>query len=396
MPQQTDPTRAEQYAKLMLILFKPWRSTQDLINSVAHADCLWEDNFDAWKNSGICSIEHRMIMDNMQLLHECKSARDTHRNNRITRGHQAIRLDIEERSFKSCDDAQIEDEEFVMHTIQAADDVFSNRSYDTLLNINDIHAHTSFKLFNFQSDTFNVTGTIEDATQTPDRETTWKRIYDARKIEWRQRQRLQATTSVEMYHPYEILSLPIRQIQAMDTATTHLNHIDSTIYVLPGIAETMGVNINSFISKWTLNEEQAMAFQLIAQRAQTMTGPPLKMFISGVAGTGKSCVIDAVCDFFRSRGEDHRIKLLAFMGIAAINIEGLTIHSALGLSQLKNNHLNAKSIADLQAMWIGTDWVIIDEQSMVSCELFADVSSALSIAKGNTEPFGGMLALHHL
>ena len=83
------------------------------------------------------------------------------------------------------------------------------------------------------------------------------------------------------------------------------------------------------------------------------------------------------------------------MGIAAINIEGMTIHSALSLSQLENSHQNAKSIADLQAMWIGTDWVIIDKQSMVSCELFADVSTTLSIAKGNMDPFGGTLPLHH-
>ena len=198
----------------MLILFKPWHSTQDLMDSIAHAD--WAVTFDAWKSSGICSLEHCIIMDNMQLIHECKTARDTHRNNHITRGHQAIRMDIDERNFIDCYDSQIEDEEFVMQTIQASDDLFSNHSYDTLLNINNIHVHSNFRLFNFQSDIFNITGTIEDATQTLDRETTWKQIYDAQKIEWRQRQKTQATTSVEMYQCLQIPSKSIHQIQPVN------------------------------------------------------------------------------------------------------------------------------------------------------------------------------------
>ena len=70
----------------------------------------------------------------------------------------------------------------------------------------------------------------------------------------------------------------------------------------------------------------------------------------------------------------------------------MTIHSTLCLGQINSNqqHTNAKSVASLQAMWIGTNWAIIDKQSMVSCKLFMDISSALSIAKDNTEPFGGI------
>ena len=80
------------------------------------------------------------------------------------------------------------------------------------------------------------------------------------------------------------------------------------------------------------------------------------------------------------------------MGIAASNIQGITIHSALCLGPIKSKqpNSNAKSISDLQAMWTGTDWVIIDEILMVSCQLLAEISSALSIAKGNMEPFGGI------
>jgi hypothetical protein len=42
------------------------------------------------------------------------------------------------------------------------------------------------------------------------------------------------------------------------------------------------------------------------------------------------------------------------------------------------------------AMWDGVDYLFIDEVSMIGCGLLCDVSEALSIAKGNTDSFGGI------
>ena len=50
------------------------------------------------------------------------------------------------------------------------------------------------------------------------------------------------------------------------------------------------------------------------------------MFLNGSAGTGKSRIIDAVKDFFDIRGEDRKFRLASYMGIAARNINGMTLH----------------------------------------------------------------------
>jgi len=61
----------------MLILFKPWRGLSDL-----------RGNYESWEsNLGDFSISmdetHKRIMDNMQVLHECRDSRDDHMQTRM-------------------------------------------------------------------------------------------------------------------------------------------------------------------------------------------------------------------------------------------------------------------------------------------------------------------------
>ncbi|TFK58508.1 hypothetical protein BDN72DRAFT_782008, partial [Pluteus cervinus] len=86
-----------------------------------------------------------------------------------------------------------------------------------------------------------------------------------------------------------------------------------------------------FIQKHSLNQKQAFAFSLIAGRALEDNPEALRMYIAGAAGTGKTRVIHAVQDFFRQRRESRRLRLAAYMGVAARGIRGSTIHSLLQL-----------------------------------------------------------------
>ncbi|TFK65639.1 hypothetical protein BDN72DRAFT_773031, partial [Pluteus cervinus] len=88
-------------------------------------------------------------------------------------------------------------------------------------------------------------------------------------------------------------------------------------------------SVEYFIRKYTLNEKQAVAFSLIAQKVLQPDSPPLRMYLAGPAGTGKTRVIHAVQDFFRTRQESRRLRLSAYMGSAARNIRGCTLHSLL-------------------------------------------------------------------
>ncbi|KAF8237219.1 hypothetical protein L208DRAFT_1105277, partial [Tricholoma matsutake] len=59
---------------LMLILFKPWRTTFDL----HQPNGSWSTAFKNYRSSTCCSNEFKELMDNMQLLHECKDKHDDH------------------------------------------------------------------------------------------------------------------------------------------------------------------------------------------------------------------------------------------------------------------------------------------------------------------------------
>ena len=71
--------------------------------------------------------------------------------------------------------------------------------------------------------------------------------------------------------------------------------------------------------------EQDMAFRIIANHAAG-DHPQLKIYIGGMAGTGKSQVIKALKYFFLQRGETHRLQIVAPTGSAAALVGGVDIH----------------------------------------------------------------------
>ncbi|KZV89334.1 hypothetical protein EXIGLDRAFT_574920, partial [Exidia glandulosa HHB12029] len=72
IPRRDSPEIYPRYCRLMLILFKPWRSAKDLRTSGQS----WPDAFEQFKAQ--CLRAHVRVMDNMQILHECKDSRDDH------------------------------------------------------------------------------------------------------------------------------------------------------------------------------------------------------------------------------------------------------------------------------------------------------------------------------
>ncbi|KAJ3846649.1 hypothetical protein EV368DRAFT_22801, partial [Lentinula lateritia] len=129
------------------------------------------------------------------------------------------------------------------------------------------------------------------------------------------------------------------------------------------------INIDAFVAEFTpaLNEEQERAFRLIASHTQQEKPDPLRMFIGGPGGTGKSHVISVLKLFFEAQGESRRFRLASYTGVAAKNISGMTLHSALLLSTTTSAKVNSKSRQKLLAMWQGVDYLFIDEVSMLGC-----------------------------
>ena len=141
---------------------------------------------------------------------------------------------------------------------------------------------------------------------------------------------------------------------------------------------------------WSLNAKQQVAYQLIVDQCIHSQREPLSLIITGAAGTGKSRIIHAAQDFLSCRKETYRFRLLSFTGIAAQNINGVTLHSALALLALRGQQLRSTTQQNLIKMWSNVDFLFIDEYSMIGCQMLHKIHLALTIAKECSKPFGGI------
>ena len=116
-------------------------------------------------------------------------------------------------------------------------------------------------------------------------------------------------------------------------------------------------------------------------------------FITGKAGTGKTMLLKEIVKECRARGKN--IAVSAPTGVAAKNAEGQTLHSLLGLKTIVfipgKTRKWFRTMDDSRAKVIkNLDVLIIDEISMVRCDLMDMVDLTLQHYKGNKKPFGGV------
>lgn len=167
------------------------------------------------------------------------------------------------------------------------------------------------------------------------------------------------------------------------------------------------LSIEEVSAKAGLNREQHVAFkaagrQLLGDYAAGLrpNGPaldPLHMIVHGEGGTGKSTVVHCLTQLASSWSRANTLSKLAPTGVAAINIGGATIHSAMSFSgrskstgSCRVESRNPKRHAEDVRAWAGVTMVIIDEVSMVDKILLLDISSRLQVLKECSDVFGGV------
>ena len=216
-------------------------------------------------------------------------------------------------------------------------------------------------------------------------EEEWKDAYERRKAVWK----LKAS---EVEVPDEAFpTTGINQI-AEDGPVTDAHVMVNDLDMLEdasGVCEDGGLVMGNVAGAWTLNIEQRRAFKIVAEHTLREKPEQLLMYLGGPGGTGKSRVINALRDFFDSRNKARRFRLAAYTGVVARNIGGATLHALLQMNE-SGRDMSAKAKKDLTAMWDGVDYLLIDEVSMIGCEMLQKVSRALTEAKGNTTAFGGV------
>lgn len=127
------------------------------------------------------------------------------------------------------------------------------------------------------------------------------------------------------------------------------------------------------ITEDQLTDEQARIVDLACQG--------YNLYIGGGAGTGKTTLLRALRQKLHSELR-LSVATTALTGIAAVNIQGTTLHHRFGITRnmqfLKNKELTKYDV------------LIIDEVSMVPASLFYALDAALQKANGVTLPFGGV------
>ncbi|MBQ9361819.1 MAG: helix-turn-helix domain-containing protein [Bacteroidaceae bacterium] len=136
------------------------------------------------------------------------------------------------------------------------------------------------------------------------------------------------------------------------------------------------------------NNEMNLAWQFVANTH-------VSVFLTGKAGTGKTT-------FLRKLKEltPKRMVVLAPTGVAAINAEGQTIHSFFQLpfgpcipGRSKEQSRMYSMSKQKKALIRSLDLVVIDEISMVRCDLLDAIDTELRKYRDRSKPFGGVQLL---
>lgn len=132
------------------------------------------------------------------------------------------------------------------------------------------------------------------------------------------------------------------------------------------------------MNEYIETEQHKQAYELVAHTNTSF-------FLTGKAGTGKTTFLKRV-----EHEVDKNIVVLALTGVAALNAGGVTLHSFFGLpfeaipiGEEGNVNMNQR------ALMSQVDTFIIDEVSMVRCDIIDCIDTMLRKIMHVSAPFGG-------
>ena len=152
-------------------------------------------------------------------------------------------------------------------------------------------------------------------------------------------------------------------------------------FILPK-GSNRDIDINTF------NEAQEVSYKIVFDHFMQKDDTPLLLIITGLAGSGKSYVIDAMKNLLK-----EKCKVYAYFGIAAFNVKGQMLHSVfqLPIKGKRSTDLKGQALTKLQNDMLGIRCVIIDEYSVIGQKLFGWIDRRCRQATGqHSVPFGGI------
>ncbi|KAM4056467.1 PIF1-like helicase [Hirsutella rhossiliensis] len=169
------------------------------------------------------------------------------------------------------------------------------------------------------------------------------------------------------------------------------------------------------VMRLTLNEKQAIALLIVCRQLDRIRqgddaggdgGGQLCLFIGGEGGTGKSRVIEALVELLARRDLSSRLLVTATSGTAAARINGITLHSACGLTVGQGGRAGGAT-RDVDGVrlpgqgerfvdgrsrmdWQEKEVLVIDEVSMLGARTLHAANEQLCRLRGSARDFGGI------
>ena len=379
---RSDKGDREYYCCVMLTLFKPWRTGQNLKTE----DQSWDDAFSEFNFTD----HQKRLMLFFNIRYDCLDARDDfaaqraydHSTNDSNPYSQEMsdKLDElrDERQNMLDDDLCIDLGDIDESGPQGKNDLIRKRNMQEMENVV-THAGWLDTCADGILDLVDKTPVIPEIHKDG---AIWRKEVLAKKKEAidNKRKHMKSTPTEETAEDTKIFT-------AYDTAEV----IDMSYLLKEFQADEQSIQdiIDSTVKEYQLNKEQERAFRIVANHASRRSGEQLKMYLGGMGGTGKSQVIKALKSFFEKRNEAHRMIILAPTGTAAALLGGFTYHSILGI----NPGMSGKQSEydKIRENLRGVEYIFIDEVSMISCHDMYRICARLTKTYNvHEKPFGGM------
>ncbi|GFT09265.1 hypothetical protein TNCV_5061581 [Trichonephila clavipes] len=124
---------------------------------------------------------------------------------------------------------------------------------------------------------------------------------------------------------------------------------------------------------------------------------PIQIFFTGPAGSGKTYVLKLLMETYNRYTQQHNSLRNAFVacastGKAAVNLGGVTVHSAFKITQSRRIGTMAREVLkNYRSTFIGVKCIIIDEVIMIGCDVLHKINLLLKEITGvHDQPFGNL------